>query len=133
MRFNLTDLKQGHACIKHIWERIKEPLSAGKELEIEVREKRRTLPENALLHVLIADIAEEHKWAGQKHDIETWKRLFVCAWARATGKNITFLPALDGAGVDVIPCRTSKLTVSECAELISFIQAWQAENEQSRS
>lgn len=127
MRFTLSNPKQGHLCIKHIWDKAKEGLQAGQELEIELREKTRTLPENALLHALIAEIAKTQTWAGSKQDAETWKRLFVSAWARETGRSITFLPALDGAGVDIIPYRTSKLSVSECADLISYIQAWAAE------
>lgn len=129
MKFHLSNPKQGHLCIKHIWEKAKEALQAGKELEIELREKTRSLPENALLHALITEISKTHKWAGEKQDVETWKRLFVSAWARSTGKSIVILPALDGKGVDIVPYRTSKLTVSECAELITYIQAWQAENE----
>ena len=55
-------------------------------------------------------------------------RLLVAAWSRVQGQAIEVLPALDGHGVDIVPVRTSKLTKSECADLITFIQAWGVEN-----
>lgn len=129
MRFLLANPKQGHACIKHIWEKAKEALQAGKQLEIELREKTRSLPENALLHALLTEISKSKKWDGEYQSIDTWKRLFVGAWARATKRHILILPAIDGEGFELIPYRTSKMTESECAELITYIQAWIDNNE----
>jgi len=37
------------------------------------------------------------------------------------------VPALDGHGVDVVFQRTSRLSKAEMAELIDFIQAWEAQ------
>lgn len=89
----------------------------------------RSLAENALLHALLGEIAETQEWAGKKRDIDTWKRLLVAAWLRARGEKMELLPALDGAGVDIVFRQTSKLTKAECAELIDFVQCWQAQNE----
>jgi hypothetical protein len=41
---------------------------------------------------------------------------------------VEFLPALDGHGVDVVFRHTSELTKAECAELITYIQAWKSEH-----
>src|SRR5574343_388539 len=103
MKFHLSNPKQAHACIKHIWEKAKPVLEAGKELEIELREKTRSLPENALLHALVTEVSKKLKWGNQWQDAETWKRLFVSAWARETGKSMVILPSIDGKCVDVIP------------------------------
>lgn len=84
--------------------------------------------QNALLHALIGDIAARVEWAGKKRDPETWKRLLVAAWSRVHGESVEILPALDGHGVDIVPARTSALSRKECADLISFIEAWAAEN-----
>jgi len=73
-------------------------------------------------------VARQATWAGAKQDAETWKRLFVSAWCRATGESVTILPALDGHGVDLVPRRTSKLTKAECCELIEYITAWAVEH-----
>jgi hypothetical protein len=34
------------------------------------------------------------------------------------------LPALDGAGVDIVFRRTSEMTQAEVRELLAFIEAW---------
>ena len=76
----------------------------------------------------MTDIAKSHERAGAKRDAETRKRLIVGAWCRANGEQIELLPALDGHGIAVVFRRTSKMTKAEVADLIEFIQAWQAEH-----
>lgn len=93
-----------------------------------IAEAVRNGEQNALLHAVLTDISKQVEWAGQKHDVETWKRLLVAAWMRATGRQVTLLPALDGQGFDALYQRTSKLGKAECTELIEFIYAWAADN-----
>ena len=95
---------------------------------VRISEPKRNGEQNALLHALIGEIAERQHWAGKKRDAEVWKRLLVAAWCRVKGESMEILPALDGHGVDIVPARTSALSKKECADLISFIEAWQAEN-----
>lgn len=95
---------------------------------VTISEPNRTGAENALLHALLGEIAASVEWAGQKRDIEEWKRLMTAAWCRATGQQVEMLPALDGHGVDIVYRKTSKLTKKECAELIDFVQCWMAEH-----
>lgn len=95
---------------------------------VRIGEPTRSLEANARLHALIAEIAETREWAGGRQDPETWKRLLVAAWMRATDRKVTLMPALDGHGVDAIYQRTSKLSVSECNELMDFVEAWHAQD-----
>lgn len=104
-------------------------MSAAEGMRVEIKERKRSLDQNAKLHATLGDIAKQVPWAGNKRDIETWKRLMTAAWLRARGDQVEFLPALDGHGVDVVFRRTSDLTVSEVAELIEYINAWVAENQ----
>jgi hypothetical protein len=94
---------------------------------VRVEPPKRSLDQNAALHALISDIAKRCTWAGGKHDIDTWKRLLVGAWDRATGQPVVMLPALDGKGIEVVFRRTSSLTKAECSELLEFVNAWAAE------
>jgi len=91
---------------------------------VEIRPQTRRLAQNALLHAELQEVADTREWAGQKQDIEVWKRLLTAAWMRARGDQIMILPALDGAGVDIVFRRTSELTIAECSELVEFIRAW---------
>lgn len=84
----------------------------------------RTHEQNALLHVLLQDIAEQVKWAGQVLDIEDWKRLLTAAWGRANKEHVRMFPALDGAGMDVLYRRTSRMTKQEMSEFIEYVTAW---------
>ena len=101
--------------------------AARQDFEIEVREPRRTSPENRLLHALIGELASKLEWAGQKRSVEVWKRLCVSAWCRANGESVEILPALDGHGIDIVPVRTSRLSKRACAELIEWIYAFGSE------
>jgi|SRR6188768_2939772 len=82
---------------------------------------------NAALHATLGEIAERMQWAGKKWDIETWKRLLVAAWTRASGERTLILPALDGHGVDIVFRRTSEMTQAEMRDLMAFVDAWCAE------
>ena len=102
-------------------------MAAADGMRVEIKDRRRSLDQNAKLHATLGDIAKQVPWAGQYLDIETWKRLMTAAWLRARGDQVEFLPALDGHGVDVVFRRTSDLSVSEVSELIEFINAWAAD------
>ncbi len=94
---------------------------------VTVQEPTRNSEINAALHATLGDISEQVEWAGRKWDIETWKRLLVAAWTRASGDPVVMLPALDGAGVDIVFRRTSQMTQAEMRDLMAFIDAWSAE------
>lgn len=96
---------------------------------VQFKEPTRDSAINAALHARLGEIADRRTWAGKKWPIEVWKRLLVAAWSRAIGDPVVMLPALDGAGVDIVFRRTSELTQAECRDLLAFIEAWQAETE----
>lgn len=126
LRAHLTNPVQAREPFENAWNMAKALLMAGHRVVLEVKPEKRNDEQNALLHATLTEIAKTREWAGRKRDVETWKRLLVAAWLRARGESIEILPALDGHGVDVVFRRTSSLTKGECAELIDFIQAWEA-------
>jgi hypothetical protein len=115
------------AIRKQLWPYIKAMLIAQHQLTITAKPVTRSAGQNAKLHAMLSEIATQRDWAGQRRDVDTWKRLLVAAWCRARGENVELLPALDGHGVDVVFRRTSELTKTEMAELIEFVQAWAVE------
>lgn len=128
LTLHLADPKQGYAAMRAAWPSIFQMLEAGKRLVLEVRPEKRNDPQNRLLHASVADIAKQCEWAGRKWDVESWKRLLVAAWCRANAQGVELVPAIDGAGFDVLYRRTSKLSKSECSELQEFIYAWGVEH-----
>lgn len=117
------------AISDHIWPLIKAQTTAGREMQVEVSEAKRSGAENRLLHALLTHISKTMEWAGKKRDVETWKRLLTAAWCRANNEQVELLPALDGHGVDIVFRRTSQLTRKECADLIEFVFSWGAEHD----
>lgn len=102
---------------------------AAPGMVVTVAEQTRNSAINAALHAKLSEIAAAREWAGKRWDVETWKRLLTAAWGRATGQAVVMLPALDGAGVDIVFRRTSELTQAECRDLLSFVEAWEAQTE----
>ncbi len=94
---------------------------------VRVGPPKRDLAINALLHAEITEVSDVKPWDGQLRDVEFWKRLFVAAWLRATGESVQIATALDGHGVDLIYAKTSEMSQAQVSELVSFIQAWKAE------
>lgn len=127
LSLRLFNAQQGHQALMTAWKSAKAWLLAGHRLVLEIRPETRSLQQNALLHAMLSDIADQIEWAGARRDAEVWKRLLTAAWLRARGESVEVLPAIDGHGVDVVFRRTSKLTRSECAELCDFIAAWAIE------
>jgi hypothetical protein len=124
----LIDAQQAHRRLTALFRDAKPWLMAGHRLVITIKPEGRTGGQNAALHAWISEIAATVEWAGQKRDVETWKRLLVAAWLRTRGEPLEVLPALDGHGVDIVFRRTSSLTKAECAELLDYVQWWAAEN-----
>ena len=91
---------------------------------IEARGAKRTLDQNALLWVLLTEVAAKGSHAGQKFTPDQWKVLFM----HACGQEVQFIQALDGKTFLPWGNRSSHLSKSQMADLIDFIHAWAAEN-----
>lgn len=90
---------------------------------VEFREPRRSLDQNAKLWALLSDVADQAQHCGQRYPAEVWKTLFM----QAFGREVRFLPTLDGSSVFPLGFRSSELTKAEMSDLIEFILAWGAE------
>lgn len=88
----------------------------------------RSLDQNSKLHALLSDISEQKEWAGQKLDVEDWKRLMTAAWERANNRQARMFPSLDGQGIDVVYRRTSRMAKAEMIDLIEYATAWAVQN-----
>ena len=109
------------------WEVVGKLLEAHESICIEVREKHRTLEQNAKLHAMLSDIARQKEFGGQKRTIEQWKMIFISGHRIATGGTAEMEVGLEG---EVINLResTAQMGVQRLASLISYIDAWAAEN-----
>lgn len=128
MRVTLHNRQQGHTAMIAVWEAAKEGIQAGKKLVLSLTEETRSNEQNAILHAVLTDIANQIDWHGKKLNPDIWKRLCVASWLREKNQSPVLIPALDGSGFDVVYEKTSKLTVTQCSELLEWCFAFGAEH-----
>lgn len=85
---------------------------------VNVREATRTLEQNAKMHAMLSDISRA-KPEGRMMGPELWKAVFM----QACGHEVQFLNGLDGLPFPA-GFRSSRLTVRQMADLITFIAAY---------
>lgn len=97
------------------------PIDADKPLVIEVKEKTRSLDQNAKLWATLTDISEQIEWYGKKFNPEDWKHIFSASLSKQE-----VVPGLDGDFI-VLGKSTSKMTITQMRDLIELAQAFGAE------
>lgn len=90
-----------------------------------IKERTRTLDQNAKLHAMLTDISAQATYMGKRRSVEFWKGLFVSGWQIATGQAPEIVPGLEGEFIN-IRTSTTTLGVRKLAELIEYINAWAA-------
>lgn len=91
---------------------------------IEFKASKRTLPQNDRMWAMLTDIAEQKTHLGRKYTPDQWKVIFM----HACGREVQFIPALDGSTFIPWGQSSSDLSVSEMTDLIEFMLKWGADN-----
>lgn len=86
----------------------------------ELKESKRTLPQNARMWAMLTEVARSLEWHGQRYSADDWKDYFMHAL-----KRMRWMPDEDG-GMVPIGMRTSDLGVSEMGDLMELIAAFGA-------
>lgn len=86
-----------------------------------IRERTRSLEQNARMWAQLEDISRQVDWYGQKLTKEEWKDVFSAALKRQK-----VVPGLDG-GFVVCGQRTSKMGKREMSDLLELMNAFCAE------
>jgi hypothetical protein len=89
---------------------------------IEFVDDPRTSGQNRLMWTLLHDLSDQLIHCGSKWEPESWKAAFL----RAMGKQITFMPGLDGEGVVAVGYHSSRLSKAEMSEMIERIYEYGA-------
>jgi hypothetical protein len=91
---------------------------------IELKAAKRTLAQNDRMWAMLTDIAAQKEHLGRKYTPDIWKALFMSA----CGREVQFVPSLDGTAFLPLGYRSSDLSKGEMSDLIEFMLAWGAEN-----
>jgi NinB protein len=91
---------------------------------VEFKAPKRSLPQNDRMWAMLTDIAHQKEHSGRKYTPDQWKVLFM----HACGREVQFIPALDGSTFIPWGQSSSDLSKAEMTDLIEFMFAWGAEN-----
>lgn len=92
---------------------------------VEFKPPKRSLPQNDRMWAMLTDVAAHMKRAHAKNfTTDQWKAIFM----HACGREVSFLPSLDGQTFIPWGQSSSDLGVKEMTDLIEFMFAWGAEN-----
>lgn len=90
-----------------------------------IREKTRSLDQNAKLHAMLSDISRQAEYMGKRRSVEFWKGLFVSGWQIATKQNPEIVPGLEGEFINIRES-TATMSARKISEVIEYISAWAA-------
>jgi hypothetical protein len=90
----------------------------------------RSLSQNDLFHSLVDQIAKaKPEWNGMAMTADDWKQLLVLSFAMATdGGGIRLTKDLEGRGLIQLRESTARMSKERANDLISYAQAWAAQN-----
>ncbi|WP_316309139.1 recombination protein NinB, partial [Clavibacter michiganensis] len=86
---------------------------------VEFRKKTRSNEQNAKLHAMLGEVAEQVVWYGRKLDSDDWKNLFTASLRVAD-----VVPGIDRGTIVPLGIRTSSMTIEEMGNLITLIYAF---------
>lgn len=89
---------------------------------VEIKEKTRSLDQNALLWPLLHTVSQQVDWYGHKLSPDEWKDVFSAAL-----KKSRIVPGIDG-GFVAVGLRTSQLSKRDFSDLVEIIYAFGAEH-----
>ena len=90
---------------------------------VEFKQPSRSLAQNDRMWAILAIIANNGTINGKKYDAEQWK----CIFMKQMGKEVQFLPTLDGEQFFPTGFRSSDLSVGEMSDLQTLMESWAAE------
>lgn len=98
--------------------------SAPPGTRVTFKAEKRSLPQNDYMWSLLTDISAQKDHNGRRYTPDQWK----CLMMHAIGREITFIPSLDGSTFIPWGQSSSDLSKEEMTTLIDFLQVWGAEN-----
>jgi hypothetical protein len=91
---------------------------------VEFKATKRTIPQNDKMWAMLTDVSCQKEHNGRRYTPDQWKVLFM----HACGREVLFIPALDGSTFLPWGQSSSDLSKQEMADLIECIFAWGAEH-----
>lgn len=113
--WNDSDRKRAHQYVEQ----------APSGTRVEFKALKRSIDQNSKLWASLTDVSAQKDHNGRKYTPDQWKIIFLAA----IGREIQFIPSLDGKTFLPWGQSSSDLSKKEMSDLIEFIQSWGAENQ----
>jgi hypothetical protein len=94
---------------------------------VEIRERTRSLDQNAKFHAMCDDVSRQALWMGKKLKPEQWKVLFISGHSMAEGLRAEIVAGIEGEYVNIRES-SARMSTSRMISLIEYVQAWCSEN-----
>jgi urease gamma subunit len=117
----ITAPAMASAAFRKVWDAATAALDDGLAGELTWTPKKRTrsLEQNALMWVLLGDIAKQTDWHGIKLSDEEFKDLLTAGLVQSK-----VVPNIQGTGFVILGRRTSKMSIKEMNDLIILIETF---------
>lgn len=99
-------------------------LHAPRGTRLEMKEPKRSLPQNDRMWAMLTDVSRQVMLNGIKLSPDDWKLVFL----DALGRELRMVPNLDGTGFVNLGRSSSDLSKSEMTDLIELIFAYGAQH-----
>lgn len=103
---------------------VREAFAQRPGSRVEIKGPKRSNDQNAKVHAMLGDLAEQLTHFGQRLDVEDWKDVFMDELQRDHRQEGRFARGLYGAGIVPLGRSTSDLDISEFSDLITLIYAF---------
>ena len=91
---------------------------------VEIRQPTRSLAQNAKLHAMLTEIAEQVVWYGQKLCVDDWKKILA-----ASLQKVRVVPGIEHGTFVPVGLRTSQMTIAELSDMLELAYAFGAEHD----
>lgn len=91
---------------------------------VEFKDPRRSRAQNDRMWAMLTDVSRQATHQGRRYSPVQWKALFM----HACGREVQFLPSLDGTTFLPWGQSSSELSKREMSDLLEFMAAWGTEH-----
>jgi hypothetical protein len=92
-----------------------------------LKQKTRTLAQNAKFHAMCTDVSEQCKFLGKSRTIKQWKLIFISGHAVATNQEAECVPGIEGEFLNLRES-SADMGVRRLSSVIEYMLAWGANN-----
>lgn len=126
----LVNEAQAREVMVSAWAWVKSRVSAGKKVRLQLKEERRTLPQNDAIHPAVRRIAKASGRPADEGSLKVLRLLLLEAWRHETRRAPAYERSLDGMRIVCVDGGTSDLDKPDCSEFIDWLAAFEAEHVQ---